>query len=77
MSKCRECGKALTGDEIAIYRKLICRTAQSFLCKECQASYFGCSTALLDEKIRQYRESGCFLFAKKEAAVQKAGLCKK
>ncbi|MDD6236483.1 MAG: hypothetical protein PUB00_03780 [Clostridiales bacterium] len=77
MNQCRKCGKALTGDEIAIYRKLICRTAQNFLCKECQAAYFGCSIELIDEKIRQFRESGCFLFPKPEAAGQKNGICKK
>lgn len=64
MSKCLKCGKFLTGDEIAIYRKLVCRTAQNFLCKECQADYFGCTPEKIDEKIRQFRESGCFLFAK-------------
>ncbi len=69
MSNCWKCGKALTGDEIAIHRKLICRTAQAFLCKECQAVYFGCSTAVIDEKIRQFRESGCFLFPRVESSL--------
>lgn len=66
MSRCLECCKILTGDEIAIYRRLINPTAQSFLCKECQAAYFGCSTELIDEKIRQFRARGCFLFPEKE-----------
>ena len=64
MSLCRQCHRELISDEIGLYKKLVCRTAQYFLCKECLAAYFQCEVRLLDEKIRQFRESGCFLFAR-------------
>ncbi|MBS5480402.1 MAG: hypothetical protein ACLSS9_09740 [Acutalibacteraceae bacterium] len=60
---CRQCGKQLTGDEIAVYRKLVDRMAEEFLCKECLARYFRCDVSLIDQKIRQFRETGCALFA--------------
>lgn len=62
MSQCRACGKHLTNDEIGIYKKLVCRTARDFLCKYCLAAHFHCEVRQIDEKIRQFRESGCFLF---------------
>ncbi len=62
MSRCRECGQKLTNDDIGIYKKLVCRTAQDFLCQNCLAAYFHCDIRLIQEKIRQFRESGCFLF---------------
>lgn len=64
MSECRKCRKHLTNDEIGIYKKLVCRTAQDFLCKDCLAAHFRCDVRLIDNKIRQFRESGCFLFPK-------------
>ena len=64
---CAECGRLLVSDEVALYRRLICRTAErDFLCKTCLAAYFRCTEALLDDKIRQYREAGCLLFQEKE-----------
>ncbi len=62
MSQCRQCDKELMNDEIGLYKKLVCRTAQDFLCKECLAAYFRCEVRLLEGKIRLFRESGCFLF---------------
>ena len=64
MSECRKCHKHLTNDEIGIYKKLVCRTARDFLCGDCLAAYFRCDKRLIDNKIRQFRESGCFLFPK-------------
>lgn len=60
--KCRQCGKALTQDEIGLYRKLFNRAADSFLCISCSAEYFEVSTGLLERKIRQFKEMGCTLF---------------
>lgn len=60
--KCRQCGKALTQDEIGLHRKLFNRAADTFLCISCSADYFGVSTGLLEQKIRQFKEMGCTLF---------------
>ncbi len=60
--QCRKCGSLLTRDEIGLHRKLFNRAADSFLCISCIAEYFGVTTALLEEKIRQFKEMGCTLF---------------
>ena len=60
---CKQCGAPLGGDDIAIYRKLVHRGAQEFLCIDCLAAYFQCPRAEIEKHIRWYRESGqCTLF---------------
>ncbi|MCD8006277.1 MAG: hypothetical protein LUF29_04785 [Oscillospiraceae bacterium] len=60
---CFQCGKQLEGDDIAIYRKLVLRCANEFLCIDCLAEYLGVSRAAIEAKIKYYRESGtCLLF---------------
>ena len=66
MSVCKECGRPISADETALYKKLVNRGATEFSCKECLARFFGCTTARLDEKIEQFRRDGCLLFAPKE-----------
>ena len=62
MKYCRICHSALCNDETALYRKLICREADTFLCKQCLAVELHCPTELLDRKIEQFRQQGCTLF---------------
>jgi uncharacterized protein YlaI len=62
MALCKQCGVPLHNDEIAIYKKLVNRAAETYLCKQCLSQYFHCDIAKINEKIRQFRESGCFLF---------------
>ena len=62
MADCRACGRKLTGDEIAVTRKLIGLCETSFYCKSCLAAYFHCGEDVIDWKIRQFREAGCYLF---------------
>lgn len=61
---CSKCGKKeLTGDEIAIYRKLVDRGATEFLCMDCLAEFFKCGRKDIEDRIKYYRESGeCTLF---------------
>lgn len=61
---CYQCEKEnLSGDELAIYRKLVHRGATRFLCMDCLAEYFGCDRKEIEERIRYYRKSGeCTLF---------------
>lgn len=61
--ECKQCGRTLTGDEIAIYKRMVDRLAEECLCKACLAAYFRCEVALIDKKIRQFRELGCALFS--------------
>ena len=62
MADCRQCGRKLTGDEIAVTRKLIGLCETGFYCKTCLAAYFHCGEDIIDLKIRQFREAGCYLF---------------
>lgn len=60
---CKECGAELLADDIAIYRKLVNRGADEFLCIDCLAKFFRCPRKAIEDKIAYYRESGtCTLF---------------
>lgn len=60
---CKQCGGTLGSDDIAIYRKLVFRGAEDFLCIDCLAKYFDCPREEIEKRIRYYRESGeCTLF---------------
>ena len=71
MAFCRECQRLLTSDETALYRKLVRRDADSFLCKTCLAGYFQVSETILDKKIEQFRRNGCLLFSTTEGKEEK------
>lgn len=61
---CHKCGKEdLSGDELAIYRKLVNRGATEFLCIDCLAEFFKCDKSEIEARIKYYRDSGeCTLF---------------
>ena len=62
---CKLCESKLSCDEIGIYKKTVNRGATSYLCIECLAKEFGCTTDVLRERIEFFRESGCTLFTPK------------
>lgn len=62
MSNCKKCGKELSGNDIGLTKKLINRGSTEFLCIDCIAEKFDCTKELLEEKIKQFKESGCTLF---------------
>lgn len=62
MSTCKKCGRELSGNDIGLTKKLINRGSTEFLCIDCIAEKFDCTKDLLEEKIRQFKESGCTLF---------------
>lgn len=60
---CKKCGTELKADDIAIFRKLIMRNAEEFLCIDCLSDHFRCSRKDIEELIDFYRKSGnCTLF---------------
>ncbi len=61
---CKNCGKEnLSGDELAIYRKMVNREASEFLCIDCLADYFKCSRSDIEDRINYYRKCRrCALF---------------
>lgn len=61
-TRCKHCGRILTPDEIAIYRRMVNRGAEEFLCLSCFAAEFSVSEELIREKIRHFKEMGCTLF---------------
>ena len=62
MSNCMKCNRLLTGDDIGIYKKIVNRMANEFLCKTCLAEEFGVKEEIIDKKIKQFKEIGCLLF---------------
>lgn len=67
---CKQCGRPLTADEIALHKRLVNRGAAAHLCLTCLAGYFGCSEDVLQEKIAYFRRIGCLLFTKADHDVQ-------
>lgn len=60
---CRQCGGKLMDDDMAIYRKLILRNADEFLCIKCLARYLNTTEEKILKLIEYYRQSGeCTLF---------------
>lgn len=59
---CSKCGKPLSKDEIALYKKMICKTATEYLCIGCLADYMQVPREALEKKISEYKEMGCTLF---------------
>ena len=45
-----------------MYRKLVSRQAQRFMCKTCLATYFEVEEEKIDRKIEQFKRQGCLLF---------------
>jgi biotin operon repressor len=62
METCKECQKPLLRDEIAIYRRLIHREAEEYLCKECLAAFLGVPTEIIEKRIAYFKKIGCTLF---------------
>ena len=63
MCNCIKCGRELTNDEIGLFKKLVNRGAQKFMCISCMSEYFEVSEEALRKKIKQYKEMGCTLFS--------------
>ncbi len=59
---CTECGGKLTHDDIAMTRKLINRGAKQFMCLSCLAAFYKVPVSRLEEKMEEFKKSGCTLF---------------
>lgn len=65
---CFQCNANLTGDEISLYKKLISRSADQFLCLDCMAAGMHIDRIKLEKLIDYYHSTGiCCLFAKYES----------
>lgn len=62
--ECVICGKKeLEKDTIAINKKLLGTNITNFYCMDCLAEYLGCTVEELLDKIEEFKEEGCTLFA--------------
>ncbi|MDD6734767.1 MAG: hypothetical protein PUE13_00465 [Clostridiales bacterium] len=52
----------MTQDEKSLYRRLIKRTAEDFVCISCMAKHFRVDEKFLYDRIKMYRDMGCCLF---------------
>ena len=64
MAICNKCSRELHKDERAIYKRLVNRAAaeEELLCKSCLADKLGVTEAVIDSKIKHFRDIGCTLF---------------
>lgn len=61
--QCKNCNKMLSSDEIALFKKLISRDAESFLCLDCFAVELSTTREKLEGLIEHlYRMGTCSLF---------------
>lgn len=61
---CISCGKEnLSKNEIGINIKLLGEQTEDFYCLECLAEYLGVSSQDILDKIEEFKEEGCKLFA--------------
>ena len=49
--QCKDCGRALASDEIALHRKLFGLSATGYFCLDCQARYLRVSRQKLENAI--------------------------
>lgn len=62
--QCMRCKAGLTGDEIALYKKLVFRGAEEFLCLDCLAVDCSTTREKLEQLIAYFHRTGlCSLFA--------------
>ena len=59
---CTRCGKAMTSDEVGLYRKLYNRIGTQYICIDCIATDLEVSRELLEQKIVEFKAMGCTLF---------------
>lgn len=62
LNKCKQCGRILTKDEVALHKKLYNRGASSFFCIDCSSQYLEVPVSLLEKKIEEFKAMGCTLF---------------
>ena len=55
---CMDCGAALSGDEIALHKKIICRAAEQYYCMDCLAAFCSTSRERLEQLVSYYHRTG-------------------
>lgn len=60
--KCKNCGRLLEKDWIALHKKLLDAAAKEYFCLSCLADALSCEIEDLEIKIEEFKEQGCVLF---------------
>ncbi|MBR6807964.1 MAG: hypothetical protein IKM46_06255 [Clostridia bacterium] len=63
MAVCEKCGAELTHDEVGLYRKIVLREAETFLCIPCLAEKFCVPEEDLRSMVERFKRAGCQLFS--------------
>ncbi|QUL97784.1 MAG: hypothetical protein IMF26_06640 [Candidatus Fermentithermobacillus carboniphilus] len=61
--RCYNCGQPANKDVVALNQKLLGRSVNRVLCIKCLAEYLECTEEELLDRIKQFKEEGCALFA--------------
>ena len=68
---CFICGKEnLSRNEVGLNKKLIGRDIDKFHCMNCMADYLEISIEDLEERIHEFKDSGCALFDYIQAVME-------
>ncbi len=59
---CIKCGTKLRRLDIGLYKKMINRGAEEFMCVDCLSEKIGVPKEQLLEKAEQFKKMGCILF---------------
>lgn len=60
--ECFVCGRALSSDEIGLYKKVFGRASKKYTCIYCCADKLNVTVRFLQQKIEEYKAMGCTLF---------------
>ena len=61
-NNCIKCGRTLTADEKALFKKMVRRSAEEFWCISCMSEHFKLDEEVLYKQIELFRKAGCSLF---------------
>ncbi|MBQ8495813.1 MAG: hypothetical protein IJ465_08675 [Clostridia bacterium] len=62
MSRCQQCEREMTTNELGISLRLMGRDGKILLCRECLAARLQVPPETIDKKIEQFKNQGCPLF---------------
>ena len=65
---CVKCNRAISHDEIGLYKRLFNRGAEEFWCIHCISEYLEVPIPRLEKKIEEFRAAGCTLFSTEPTA---------
>ena len=62
MTRCKECQRPISRDEVGLTRKLINRGLTEFYCFECLGKIYRLDMKTMKDMVESFRAAGCTLF---------------